>query len=220
MTPLHKAYWGFALIGICVVAAFVSEQVTGHRLSQWFLTDVTGIRRHVEPDTAHAIPETVPHFVLNNLKAERVDSDGWRGRPLILNFWASWCGPCRHEIPLLNQAAQASSLEHLQVVGVAIDFKEDVAKFLQQTPVSYPVLIGEEDGLELAHQLGIDSLALPFTVFADSQGHVLAIRLGELHEAQLVQVFALMHALEAKQLPLADARAQIRAVLDQPATSG
>jgi thiol-disulfide isomerase/thioredoxin len=214
MTPLNRAYIGFAVIGAVVLGAFLYEQTTGQSLQD--LGNPLTIQRSVTPEGTVKVPEMLPVFSLKDLNQQTIASSRWQGHPLIINFWASWCAPCRHEIPLLNDTAQHPSVPELQVVGIAIDFKEDVEKFIKQTPLSYPLLIGEEDGLEVARSFGVDSLAFPFTIFADSQGHVLAVRLGELHPEALKQALALLGALENHQLTLADARQQITAALNVP----
>lgn len=214
MTPLQKAYCGFAVIGALVVGAFSYERITGQSLNLSAVHE-TGIKRSVIPEGATKVPELVPHFVLKNPDAKAIDSSTWQGQPILINFWASWCAPCRHEIPLLNQIAQHPPVTNLAVVGIAVDFADDVAKFMKTTPITYSVLIGEENGLELAHNLGVDTMAFPFSVLADSQGHILAVRVGELHERELKQALSLMQALENHHLSLNEARQQIRMVLNQ-----
>jgi thiol-disulfide isomerase/thioredoxin len=110
----------------------------------------------------------------------------YRGHPLVLNFWATWCEPCQREIPLL-QALHQERGKDVQIVGVAVDFQADVLKYAQAHGVTYPLLMGEKDGLAAVNAFGMDTV-FPFTVFADAAGNIIAVKIGELHadEARLI----------------------------------
>jgi len=127
------------------------------------------------------IPDALPDITLADKAGKPTRLSSFGGRPLMINFWATWCAPCRREIPLLNKIREQRKAQNAEIVGVAVDFKEDVLKFLEKTPVSYPLLIGEEDGLAAAESFGM-GMAFPFSVFVDSQNRILAIKIGELHE--------------------------------------
>ena len=105
------------------------------------------------------------------------------GRPakLMVNFWATWCAPCRREIPLLNKIRMQRKSQNAEIVGIAVDFRDDVLQYVKNTPISYPLLMGEEDGLAAAEAFGM-GMAFPFSVFVDSQNRILTIKIGELHE--------------------------------------
>jgi thiol-disulfide isomerase/thioredoxin len=109
----------------------------------------------------------------------------WRGKILVLNFWASWCAPCREEIPdfvILRAQYQPKGVEF---VGLAIDNQANVTQFLQSQPVSYPILIGEGAANNLARQLGNPSGALPYTIVLDRDGNIMLKHLGRLPRATL-----------------------------------
>ena len=89
-------------------------------------------------------------------------------RPLIVNFWATWCEPCRREMPLLTALRQEHRADRLEIVGIAVDFRDSVTDFLKKNPLPYPLLVGEEDGIEAAKAFGMQ-LVLPFSVFVDEQ---------------------------------------------------
>ena len=143
----------------------------------------------VQPDTTPAeaasakksIPTTLPDLTLADMTGKPTRLASFGGRPLMVNFWATWCAPCRREIPLLNKIRMERKPQNAEIVGIAVDFKEDVAKFLTKTPLSYPLLVGEEDGLAAAEAFGM-GMAFPFSVFVDSQNRILTIKIGELHE--------------------------------------
>lgn len=108
-----------------------------------------------------------------------------QGKPLIVNFWATWCAPCLREMPLLSDFYEAHRGEDLQVVGIAIDQASAVQHFLQTTPVSYPVVIATDSGLDLARKLGNTAGVLPYSVVWTANGKILAHHAGELQAEQL-----------------------------------
>jgi len=128
-----------------------------------------------------AVPDTLPDITLADRDGKPTKLSSFAGRPLMVNFWATWCAPCRREIPLLNKISVERKTQNAAIVGIAVDFREDVLKFLQETPLNYPLLIGEEDGLAAAEAFGM-GMAFPFSVFVDSQNRILTVKIGELHE--------------------------------------
>lgn len=133
---------------------------------------------------APGIPTELPEFSLQDRDGQLRSIRSWPDKSMIVNFWATWCAPCRREIPLLKTLQQQHGAEGFQVVGVAVDFREDVLKYAQEMAIDYPVLIGEQDGLEAVNQFGMGTLGFPFTVFTDAQGRIVATHLGELHQRQ------------------------------------
>ena len=127
------------------------------------------------------VPDLLPDITLADRNGKPTKLSSFGGRPLMVNFWATWCAPCRREIPLLNKIREQRKGQNAEIVGVAVDFKEDVLKFVQKTPLSYPLLIGEEDGLAAAEAFGM-GMAFPFSVFVDSKNRILTVKIGELHE--------------------------------------
>ena len=109
----------------------------------------------------------------------------WQDRILICNFWATWCAPCREEIPLLIAARGKYASLGLEIVGIAIDNASKVRDFAASLKIPYPILLAEADGLELMRKLGNGTGGLPFTVVADRQGNVLHRKLGAFHPGDL-----------------------------------
>ena len=109
----------------------------------------------------------------------------WRGQVLVLNFWASWCAPCREEIPDFVALRTQYRPKGTEFVGIAIDNPANVAQFLRQLPVNYPILVGEGAAHSLARQLGNPSGALPYTLVLDREGNVALSHLGRLPRATL-----------------------------------
>jgi thiol-disulfide isomerase/thioredoxin len=128
-----------------------------------------------------AIPDTLPDITLADRDGKPTKLASFGGRPLMVNFWATWCAPCRREIPLLNKIRMQRKAQNGEIVGVAVDFREDVLEFEKKTPLNYPLLIGEEDGLAAAEAFGM-GMGFPFSVFVDSQNRILTVKVGELHE--------------------------------------
>lgn len=102
----------------------------------------------------------------------------WQGRPLLCNFWASWCAPCREELPLLDATWRENAGKKLQVVGIAIDNQPNVTKYLKSVQIGYPVLVAEGSAISLMQQLGNHGGALPFTVMLDAAGRLRQSKLG------------------------------------------
>lgn len=108
-----------------------------------------------------------------------------RGRPLVLNFWATWCAPCIKEMPMLDAFQREHQAAGWQVVGLAIDSPTPVREFLAKLPVSFPIGLGGLTGVDLARNLGNPSGSLPFTVVFDRAGRVFFRKLGLLKPEDL-----------------------------------
>jgi thiol-disulfide isomerase/thioredoxin len=131
----------------------------------------------------------------------------YRGHPLVLNFWATWCEPCRREMPLL-QALHQQRGASVQIVGVAMDFRTDALKYAHDKGITYPLLMGEKDGLTAVNAFGMDTV-FPFTVFADAGGDIVAVKVGELHADEAQLILGQITAVDAGSVSLTAARAKI-----------
>jgi thiol-disulfide isomerase/thioredoxin len=139
------------------------------------------------PPSAKRIPEVLPDVTMPDSNGTPRKLSEWKGRPLMVNFWATWCDPCRREIPLLKSLRHERSGESLEVVGIAVDFKDAVLDYTRKIGIDYPVLIGEKDGMAAIDAFGMDTV-FPFTVFADKQGRIFTVKVGELgrDEAKII----------------------------------
>ena len=108
-----------------------------------------------------------------------------RGRPLILNFWATWCPPCIEELPLLSDFYQENSSKGWQVLGLAIDRLDSVDRFLAHSPVSFPVAMAGVTGIEMTRSLGNLVGGLPFTVVFGADGVVAHRKMGRISPGDL-----------------------------------
>jgi thiol-disulfide isomerase/thioredoxin len=120
-----------------------------------------------------------------DLNGQRQSLSQWRGKVLVVNFWATWCSPCRVEIPGFIELHRELADQGVQFVGIAIDQGAKVNDFARELGVNYPLLIGEDSALELQRQLGDQAGGLPFTVVLDSSGRLVARHLGGLSVTQL-----------------------------------
>ncbi len=138
--------------------------------------------------SAPAMAATLPNVQLKNRDDKMQSLRSWPGKSMIVNFWATWCGPCRKEIPLLKEIAKKET--DFQLVGVAIDYRDEVLKFADEIKIDYPILIGEQDGLAAAEAFGVESVGLPFTVFTDRRGRIVTIFMGELTHDKIDAILA------------------------------
>jgi thiol-disulfide isomerase/thioredoxin len=159
------------------------------------------------------IPDRLPQFSLEDRSGKATPIASFAGKSLMINFWATWCAPCRSEIPLLEtlQAEWAGRGE--SVVGIAVDHRDEVLEFADRLKIGYPLLIGEQDALDAAASFGVASPVFPFTVFTDRRGEVVALFIGELHKPQAELILAQVQQLNDGQIELPAARRAITAGL-------
>jgi thiol-disulfide isomerase/thioredoxin len=112
----------------------------------------------------------------------------WKGRVLVCNFWATWCAPCREEIPLLSAAREKFAPNGVEILGIAIDVAAKVQEFVKSVAIGYPVLLAGGEGLDVMRDLGNPSGALPFTVILDRDGALAHRKLGLLKRPDLEAV--------------------------------
>lgn len=160
------------------------------------------------------IPAMRPDFTLHDLAGKPRSIAEWNGKSLVVNFWATWCAPCRREIPLLNRLHAEYSQQGVEVVGIAVDFAADVAEYMKDFPIAYPVLIGEEDGLAAASGFGVKSMAFPFSAFVDAKGRVLTVYLGEIHEPEARAILGVLTRMSSGELEPEPARAELKRLLE------
>lgn len=108
----------------------------------------------------------------------------YRGKVTVVNFWATWCAPCRHEMPLFAEALKRYGADRFQVVAISLDdntTQNKIPAFAEKQKMSFPILLGDLGAL---HQLGLGE-AVPATVFLDADGHIVARVLGEISKSEL-----------------------------------
>jgi len=186
-------------------------------------TAVSAPQPAAQEDTASAdsaLPTALPDFTLGDLSGKPTSIRSWPGKSMIVNFWATWCAPCRREIPLLRELQKQHGAEGFQIVGVAVDIREDVIKYAQDIGIDYPVLIGEQDGLDAVNKFGQGSIGFPFTVFTDNQGRIVLFHLGEIHKEQADVLLGAVRDVNSGKLTPAAARVvaakQLAALATEP----
>jgi thiol-disulfide isomerase/thioredoxin len=155
------------------------------------------------------VPTRLPSFSLRDLAGKLTPIGAWSGNSLVINFWATWCAPCRREIPLLKTLGSEWAGRGMTVVGIAVDDPEKVRTFAAQFKIDYPLLIGEQDALDVAAKFGMDSPGFPFTVFTDRRGEVVTLFVGELHRPQADFILSVVQNLNEDRVQLPAARRAI-----------
>lgn len=112
----------------------------------------------------------------------------WRGKILVINFWATWCPPCREEIPELTALQQQYSEQGLQIIGIAVEDREPVEEYIDFVKINYPILVAGDQGVALARKLGNIIGAVPYTVVVDRQGQVIHRQTGQMSKKELLKI--------------------------------
>jgi len=145
-------------------------------------------------------------FELSGLDGEMRQFAEWDGTHRIINFWATWCAPCRREIPLLKAFQDEHGADGFQVIGIAVEFPEPVIEYAKEADFNYPILVGEMDAMAVAEQSGLQFHAMPFTMIVTADGEYLNAHFGELHRPDLDQISDVLARLDAGEIDTETAR--------------
>ena len=156
---------------------------------------------------------TLPSFQLADRDGQPKSLQDWPDQALIVNFWATWCAPCRREIPLLQQLQRDHGPEGFQVIGIAVDFRDKVLAYADEMQIEYPLLIGEQEALDAAAAFGVEAVGFPFTVFSDRQGRIVTAHMGELTAAQASLILDAVRQVDSGSASPEAARASVEAAL-------
>jgi thiol-disulfide isomerase/thioredoxin len=189
---------------LMLTAALSLATLIGYGTFRVLSDDGTGAGRSPAPVS---LADALPAFTLADLDGAPVSIETLAERPLVINFWATWCAPCLREIPLLKQLQ--TDHPDLRVVGIAVDRPDAVRAFAEEMQFNYPVLVGQADAMDAATRLGIEVFVLPSTVFTAAGGATLGIHVGEIHAEHLEDLTATLAALGSGATDLAGARARL-----------
>jgi thiol-disulfide isomerase/thioredoxin len=159
-------------LAIAVLLLSAAAGFFGYRY--WTTSAVAGA------DAAASAAARRPDFALADLDGTMQSISKWDGKVLLVNFWATWCEPCRREIPLLDALQGEYGARGLQVIGIAIDEADEVRTFLQSMAVSYPVLVGEQEAVDALAGFGAEMTVLPYTAFVRRDGKIEELHAGEI----------------------------------------
>ncbi len=158
------------------------------------------LQRYMQNDDrqlAPAIPKPVnnqvigtqrPDFAIKDTDGELIKADDFNGKVVLVNFWATWCPPCKKEMPAFIELQEQYGPQGLQVVGIALDDEQSVRDFADTLGVNYPVMAAEYAGIELSRQYGNHIGALPFSVFVGRDGKIALTQTGELTKQQVEDI--------------------------------
>ena len=130
-------------------------------------------------------------FSLVNLKGEAVSIDEFRGKKTLINFWATWCRPCRKEMPMLNGVFLSQDPSDFSVVGIAIDKPEKVTQFVAELGIDFPIMVGQSEAYDVMKALGNEALTLPYTILIDEEGEVVWSKNTELKHSDMDEVLGI-----------------------------
>ncbi|MDO9270302.1 MAG: TlpA disulfide reductase family protein [Methylobacter sp.] len=144
--------------------------------------------RHLFPSAEKTGISALPEFNLPDLSDHQHNISEWRGKILVINFWATWCPPCLKEIPGFIALQEQYADQGVQFIGIALEDKEPVTKYAAESKINYPILLGGDNGIALAHQLGNSVDAVPYTLIVDRQGQIISRHPGEFSKEQILEV--------------------------------
>ncbi|MBC7414828.1 MAG: TlpA family protein disulfide reductase [Herminiimonas sp.] len=169
---MKRNIWLFGVIGVlfAVIGGYVGTRTTG----------------------VQSVPVTTAPAVTSLFAQSMADANGgtaglahWKGKPMVVNFWATWCGPCVQEMPELSALQLELAPKKVQIVGIGIDSPSNIKEFASKYKIAYPLYVAGMSGTELSRQFGNQGGGLPFTVLLSSDGRVVKTYLGKLKMDEL-----------------------------------
>ncbi|MGI9225390.1 MAG: TlpA family protein disulfide reductase [Woeseiaceae bacterium] len=186
--------FGAGLLGLMAAALFIAAPMA------------PAIQEAALPETTTPEINMHPSFELAGLDGAMHDFDEYDGRHRLLNFWATWCAPCRREIPLLKEFQAEQGDDGILIIGIAVDFMDEVQKYAEAAEFNYPILVGEMDAMAVAEQSGLVFHAMPFTMIVTRDGEFLSAHFGELHRPDLNKITDILARLDTGEIDTETAR--------------
>ena len=159
-----------------------------------------------EPVDPAADAPVFPSFTLVDLDGTEHDLSEWSGKHRLLNFWATWCAPCRREIPLLKTFQDEHGENGFVVIGIAVDFPDQVAAYAEEAQFNYPILVGQEDAMAVAETSGVEFIGMPFTMIVAADGELINTHIGEIMDSHLEHIVRVLTMLDNGEIDKASAR--------------
>lgn len=174
------------LVGLFVIAGLLG--VTGGWLfNRMLLTDASVIEPVYAASPEELLGRPRPPFRLGSVDGSWVSASDFDGQVWLLNFWATWCEPCRAEMPMLDALHRELGPEGFHVVGIALDDVQAARDFVAELGLDYTALVGMADVMQAGRLYGNSAGLLPYSVLVDREGVVRWARLGEVSRAQLLE---------------------------------
>jgi thiol-disulfide isomerase/thioredoxin len=194
--------FGVALVSLMAGALFMAGRIATVKSDP-----ATAEQSRIETTAAPALEaNSHPSFALQGLDGEMRNFDEFDGRHRLLNFWATWCAPCRREIPLLKEFQAEQGDDGILVIGIAVDEMDEVRQYAEAAEFNYPILVGELDAMAVAEQSGLQFHAMPFTMIVTADGEFLNAHFGELHRPDLDKIDDVLARLDAGEIDTDTAR--------------
>jgi thiol-disulfide isomerase/thioredoxin len=201
----------FLIFSVAFVSLMAGALLMAGRIGAEKTAPAPAAKPRVETIEAPALEaNSHPSFSLMGLDGEMHDFDEFAGRHRLLNFWATWCAPCRREIPLLKEFQAEQGDDGILVIGIAVDVMEEVRQYAEAAEFNYPILVGEMDAMAVAEQSGLVFHAMPFTMIVSADGEYLNAHFGELHRPDLDKISEVLARLDAGEIDTDTARAALQ----------
>jgi len=201
----HAVVAGLVII-VAAAAAYIVQLSYSVPLNNQVLQQDASDNQALQQDANDGLVD----FALPDLNGSERRLSDWNGEARLVNFWATWCAPCRREIPLLKQLQAEKSDKHLQVIGVAVDFMEDVQAYALEAEFNYPILVGQEEAMAAAESSGVDFIGLPFTMIVARDGTLVSTHMGEIKQEHVDLISGVMRDLDLGTIDIEGARKALR----------
>ncbi len=185
-------------LAVIVILAISSAYAVKNGVHKKIFGEDSSIVYFIENNLGHNPPlidgsivgKTAPDFTLTQLNGGQMKLSDYKGKLVVLNFWASWCSPCRAEIPAFVKIQEKYKDNGVNFLGVAIEDKENVAKFINEVPINYPTSYGVEEAYDVSAKYGNPDGALPYTLLINADQKIVESHNGQMSEKMLEELIS------------------------------